>query len=81
MKVPTRRPPANRSTHEHKFLFQAQDPRRLPAGRSATLTALLLGSQFGLAENYTRQADAVVAAKRAQPVAQQASPAARRLRG
>ena len=48
---------------------------------SATLTALLLGSQFGLAENYTRQADAVVAAKRAQPVAQQANPAVPRLRG
>ena len=48
---------------------------------SATLTALLLGSQLGLAQSYTRRADAVMAAKRTQPVAQQASPAAPRPRG
>jgi hypothetical protein len=48
---------------------------------SATLTALLVGSQLGLAQSYTRQADAVMAAKRAQPVAQQTSPAVPRVRG
>jgi hypothetical protein len=48
---------------------------------SATLTALLVGSQLGLAQSYTRQADAVMAAKRTQPVAQQTSPTVPRLRG
>ena len=40
-----------------------------------------MGSQLGLAQSYTRQADAVMAAKRAQPVAQQTSPAVPRVRG
>jgi hypothetical protein len=38
---------------------------------SAAVTALIVGSQLGIAHNYTQQADAVLAAKNAQrPVAQ-----------
>jgi hypothetical protein len=34
-----------------------------------TMTTLILGSQLGLAGHYTTEADAVLAAKRAAPVA------------
>jgi len=44
---------------------------------SLIVTALIVGSQLGIADGYTRQADAVLAAKNAQqPVAQHAAPAA-----
>ncbi len=44
---------------------------------SAAITALIVGSQLGMADGYTQKADAVLAAKNAQqPVAQQAAPAA-----
>jgi hypothetical protein len=43
---------------------------------SLVVTALIVGGQFGIADAYARQADAVLAAKIAQqPVAQQAVPA------
>jgi len=48
---------------------------------SMAMTALLIGSQLGLADHYTTQADAMLAAKRSAPVAQAASagvPAPRR---
>lgn len=45
---------------------------------SIAITALLVGSQLGIADRYTRQADAVLAAKQApQPVAQRAANAPR----
>ena len=41
---------------------------------SLIVTALIVGSQLGIADGYTRQADAVLAAKNAQqPVAQHAA--------
>jgi hypothetical protein len=40
---------------------------------STAMTALLFFSQFGLAEHYTTEADAVVAAQRAKQVAHQAA--------
>ena len=43
---------------------------------SVVVTALIVGSQLGIAESYTDQADATLIAKRAQqPVAQQTTPA------
>ena len=43
---------------------------------SLAVTALIVGSQLVIADAYTRQADAVLAAKKAQqPVAQRAVPA------
>jgi len=46
---------------------------------SLAVTALTVGSQLGIADDYTRQADAVLAAKNAQqPVAQYAAPAPKR---
>lgn len=46
---------------------------------SLALTALMIGSQLGIADGYTRHADAVLAAKKAQqPVAHYAASAARR---
>jgi len=52
---------------------------RIAAGFAAvTMTTLILGSQLGLAGRYTAEADAVFAAKRAAPVAYDAtSPAPR----
>jgi len=46
---------------------------------SAAVTALVIGSQLGIADGYTRQADALLAAKNAQqPVAQHAASAPKR---
>ena len=46
---------------------------------SMAVTALILGSQLGIADGYTKQAAAALAAKSAlQPIAQQAAPAPRR---
>ena len=45
---------------------------------SAVVTALIVGSQLGIAESYTGQAGAALIAKQAQqPVAQQTAPAPR----
>ena len=44
---------------------------------SLVVTILIVGSQLGIADGYTQQADALLAAKKApQPVAQQVAPAA-----
>lgn len=44
---------------------------------SLLVTTLIVGSQLGIADSYTKQADALLAAKKTpQPVAQQAAPAA-----
>lgn len=43
--------------------------RAATLGAAATMTALVLASQLGLAGHYTAEADAVLAAKRAAPVA------------
>jgi hypothetical protein len=45
---------------------------------SAAMTAILFCSQLVIAENYTAQADALLAARHATPVALSASGAARR---
>ena len=43
---------------------------------SVVITTLIVGTQLGIAESYTDQADATLIAKRAQqPVAQQTTPA------
>ena len=48
---------------------------------SLVVTAAIFGSQLGLADHYTRQADTALAAKRAaQPVAQQGNVTASRPR-
>jgi len=55
---------------------------RTPASRIAALfaavaiTALVVGSQLGIAAGYAAKANAVLAAKRTAPVAQNAGPAA-----
>ncbi len=45
------------------------------------MTTLILGSQLGLAGHYTAEADAVLAAKRAAPVAQNTAGSATRQSG
>ncbi len=48
---------------------------------AVVITAVLVGSQFGIAEGYTAMADVNLAAKRSNAIAQQAAaPAARRPR-
>jgi hypothetical protein len=46
---------------------------------SVAMTSLLVLSQFGLADHYNTEADAILAAQRAQQLAQQASETAAKL--
>ncbi len=48
---------------------------------AVTMTTLILGSQLGLAGHYTAEADAVLAVKRAAPVAQNTADSAARKSG
>lgn len=56
---------------------QAVATRAVSLLASWAITALIVGSQLGIADGYTQQADAMLATKNAQqPIAQQAAPTA-----